>query len=247
MMRGMQTRAWATMGSVVGCALALAGDARGQQTAMSRDAAAARELQKPYTQAEAGVGILTLPTTDVCLTAPNTCTRGDITPEAYVWMLYRAAGLYAIGAGAAYALSMKSDTPQRTYANLDRSHKRDYLMIDVTGRYYALHLAWLEGWLGMTVGGVVVYDRYTTKMENPSAPILGPSGVLARTEGLSMGLGAGLGWTFAANWSLETALRSAWWFLPSTRACAPTGDCATLAKDVAVFTLGIGVAYRIAL
>ncbi len=246
MMGRMHERAWAIIGSI-GCVLALASEAHGQQTALTRDAAAARELQKPYTQAEAGVSILTLPTTKVCLTEPGTCTRGDITPQGYVWMLYRAGAQYAIGAGASYAPSIKTDTPQPIYPGLDRTHKRDYLMIDMTGRYYAVHSSWLEGWVGATVGGVVVYDHYDTKMANPSAPILGPSGVLASTEGLSMGIAAGLGWTFAANWSVEAGLRSAWWYLPSTRACAPTGDCATLVGNVAVFTLGIGVAYRIAL
>lgn len=235
------------MGAAVAGVVCTAGGVNAQQTSMARDAVAARELQKPYTQVEGGLGMLTLPATDVCLTAPNTCTRGDVTPQGYVWMLYRAEGFYAIGAGAGYAPSTRTDTPQRTYANLDRSHKRDYLTIDMVGRYYALRSQWLEGWVGVTFGGVVVYDHYNTKTEDPSAPILGPSGVVVRTEGLSTGIAAGLGWTFAANWSVETALRSAWWFLPSTRACAPTGDCATLGNDVAMFTLGIGVAYRIAL
>ena len=214
---------------------------------MSRNSTVARQLDKPYTQGEAGIGMLTLPATKVCLTAPNTCTRGDASAEGYVWMLHRASRRFAIGAGATYAPATSTDTPQKTYSNLSRSHEREYVMADIMGRYYALRSDWLEGWLGMTLGAVVVNDRYTTKTENPSAPIIGPSGVMMRSEGLSMGIAAGLGWTFTTNWSLEASLRSAWWFLPDTRACAPTGDCATLSGNVAVFTLGAGVAYRIAL
>ncbi len=246
MVRMAQPR-WMMLAMGTGIATLVARDAAAQQTAMARDAIAARQLDKPYTQVEAGLGMLTLPATNVCLTAPNTCTRGDITPQGYAWMLYRTGGTYAVGAGVGYAPATRTDTPQRTYANLDRSHKRDYLTIDMVGRYYALRSSWLEGWLGMTVGGVVVYDRFETKTESPSAPILGPSGVVLRTEGVSMGIAGGLGWTFAPNWSVEAAVRSAWWFLPGTRQCAPTGDCATLANDVAMFNLGIGVGYRIAL
>ena len=216
------------------------------ETSRARAAAEAPRLDNPYTVAEFGVGILTLPTTDVCLTRPGTCTKGDTDPYAWVWMLYRATGDFAIGAGTSYARSLSSDTTLRT-ETLERSHTRNYMLIDVTGRYYGLRFPTLEGWLGVTVGGAVVSDHYKTVTESSDAVILGPSGVVIRTEGVSAGIGAGVGWTFAKNWSLESSFRTAWWFLPSDKACGPTGDCATLSSDVAMFSLGIGVGYRISL
>lgn len=225
------------------------GTSLAQESSRTRDAAAAREHSRPHTQAEAGLGILTLPAKDICLTAPQTCTDGDIKPQAHVWMLYRPNRHWAVGAGVTYAPSASSDTPQRTPANLDREHKREYFMGDVTGRYYALSLNWLEGWVGVTAGAVVITDRYQTDYpyEDESAPILGPDGIYLRTEGLSAGFTAGLGWAFAVNWSAGASFRSAWWFLPGEQSCAPTGDCATLSGHVAMFTIGASVAYRISL
>ena len=217
-----------------------------KEAARTRDAAAAPSLDNPYTFAEFGVGVLTLPTTDICLTAPNTCTKGDTNPYAWVWMLYRINHDFAIGAGTSYARGFSSDTTLET-ESVERSHRRSYMLIDVTGRYYGLRLPNIEGWLGMTVGGAVISDSYTTETESSDAVILGPSGVVVRTEGLSAGLGAGIGWSFARNWSVETSFRSAWWFLPSERECGPTGDCATLSEDVPMFSLGVGVGYRISL
>ncbi|MCU0694731.1 MAG: hypothetical protein MUF54_25415 [Polyangiaceae bacterium] len=115
----------------------------------------------------------------------------------------------------------------------------------MVGRYYVLQLDTVEAWTGVTAGGVVVADQYNTQVENPSAPILGPQGVSVRTEGLAAGIAAGAGWKFSPDWSVEGSLRTAWWFLPSDKACAPTGDCATLSSDVAMFTLAVGVSYRI--
>lgn len=218
-----------------------------REASLARAAVAAPSLDNPYTLAEVGLGVLTLPTTDICLTDPSSCTKGDTSPFGYVWMLYRPNSTYAIGAGASYLPPVGSDTPQRGFSELDRTHTRQYLLIDVIGRYYALHLDTVDGWLGMTAGGVVVSDRYKTNAENPSAPILGPTGIAIRTEGLTAGLAAGVGWNFALNWTVESSFRTAWWFLPSEKACAATGDCATLSDDVAMFTLSIGVGYRIAL
>lgn len=218
-----------------------------QETAKNRAVAFAHELDRPYTMAEFGVGMLTLPTTDICLANPQTCTKGDISLDGFAWMLYRPNAHWAVGAGVTYAMPSNSGTPQQTEANLNRTHSRRYLLADVTARYYALHLDWLEGWFGATAGAVVVSDTYKSNIENPSAPILGVNGISVRTEGVSGGLAAGIGWSFAPNWSIEGQLRSAWWVLPSTRACAPTGDCATLANSVAMFSLGLAIGYRISL
>lgn len=211
-----------------------------------RGGRASDRFVRPYTVAEAGVGVLTLPTTDICLTSPDTCTTGDTSAIGYAWMLYRINESFALGAGVAYAPPVGSDTPQRS-PGMTREHKRQYLTIDLVGRYYLVRYAELEGWLGATVGGVAISDRYKTEAENPSAPIIGMTGASVRTEGLSAGFAAGLSWSFTENWSVEGSLRSAWWLLPSRKECASTGDCATLASDVAMFNASLGVGYRMTL
>ena len=68
----------------------------------------------PYTVAEFGVGILALPTTDICLAQPNTCTKGDLTPHGWIWMLYRASSEFVVGAGTSLARPFSGETTKRT-------------------------------------------------------------------------------------------------------------------------------------
>jgi hypothetical protein len=221
--------------------------ASAQDSTRSRSAPVARVSDRPYTQAELGIGMLTLPATEFCLSNPGTCTRGDTNPLGYLMMMYRPNRLWGFGAGATVAMPSGGDKTPSTYGNLDRSHQRSYLLFDATVRYYALRLDYIEGWAGGTLGGVVINDLYKNNAENPSAPILGPKGVSIRTEGVSAGIEAGIGWSFANNWTVAGILRSAWCFLPDNKACGPTGDCATLSGQTAIFSLGAAIAYRIGL
>lgn len=232
--------------AIAASALLTAAPAASEDTARERAAAAARVFERPHTQAELGIGMLTLPTSEFCFTAPQTCTRGDASPLGYITMLYHPNGDWAFGAGASLGLPAGSDSPADA-PSIDRSHTRSYLMFDGVARYYALRLGWLEGWVGGTLGMVVVNDTYTNDRTDPSAPILGPKGVTLRSEGFSAGLAMGLGWTFARDWSVEGMLRTAWWRLPPEPLRAPTGDNATLTGQVAMFSLGVAIAYRIGL
>jgi hypothetical protein len=161
-------------------------------------------------------------------------------------MLYRATDDFAIGAGTSLARPFSAESTQKT-EDFERTHLREYLLIDVTGRYYGLRLPNFEGWFGLTVGGTIISDQFKTKAETSDAVIIGTGGVLVRTEGLTAGIGGGIGWCFATNWAVESSFRSAWWFLPSKRKCGTTGDCASLTDDVAMFTLALGISYRISL
>jgi len=232
-------------GALAAAAVLSGGEASSQEKG-ARAAAAARIFERPYSQAELGIGMLTLPTTEFCLSAPGTCTRGDASMLGYLSYLYRPNADWAIGAGASMGMQTGGESIDSP-GGIERSHNRSYLMLDALGRYYALRLGWLEGWIGGTAGMVVINDTYTNDHANPSAPILGPQGVILRTEGMSAGIAMGLGWTFAQNWSVEGMLRSAWWLLPSKLERAPTGDTATLKDQVAMFSLGVAVAYRMGL
>lgn len=165
-------------GALAAAALLHSGTAFSQEKSVqARNAAAARLFDRPYTQAELGLGMVTLPTTEFCLSAPGTCTRGDANLLGYLSYLYRPNATWAVGAGASLGLQLGSDSIQSP-GNIERSHHRNYLMLDALGRYYALRLGWLEGWVGATAGMVVINDTYTNDHANPSAPILGPQGVI---------------------------------------------------------------------
>src|SRR2546427_193516 len=62
------------------------------------------EADRPYTLAQLGVGLLTLPAADVCLRG-RACTKGDNSIELDFWQLYRANHFFAVGAGASVALT----------------------------------------------------------------------------------------------------------------------------------------------
>src|SRR4051812_4024493 len=73
--------------------------AQADETAATRNAQATRTLDRPFTVAQVGIGLLTLPAADVCL-RNRPCTKGDTSIEADIWQLYRATRDFAIGAGA---------------------------------------------------------------------------------------------------------------------------------------------------
>src|SRR5688572_15812068 len=81
------------------CALAatLHAPAWGEETASTRSALAARGVDRPYTMAQLGVGLLTLPAADVCLRS-RPCTKGDTSIEIDFWQMYRESRRFAIGA-----------------------------------------------------------------------------------------------------------------------------------------------------
>ncbi|MCL2823699.1 MAG: hypothetical protein FWD57_06885 [Polyangiaceae bacterium] len=213
-------------------------------SAPSRKADEASQMQNPYTVAEFGVGLFTLPTSVFELTRLDTRTRGEAIPYSWVWMLYRVTDDFAIGAGSSLAIPFSKEITEHT-SEIKRSHKRQYLLIDATARYYGLRLPGIDGWIGATLGGAVISDQFRTEAATTGAVILGPSGVVVRTEGLSAGATAGLSWVFLQNWTVEGSVRVAWWFLPSDRECGMTGDCATLSNGVLMMSAGVGIGYRV--
>jgi len=207
---------------------------------------ASTQPQSRYTVAEFGPGVLALPTSHFLPTQSDIRTKGEVVPYAWIWMLYRVTEDFAVGAGASLGIPFSTDITQRTQ-EIVRAHKRQYLLIDMIGRFYGLRLPGFDGWLGTTVGGAVISDQFKTESHTTEAVILGPAGVVVRTEGLSAGIAAGFGWSVSHNWTLEASVRSSWWFLPQERACGTTGECATLASSAAMFSLGIGLGYRVSL
>jgi hypothetical protein len=248
-------------------AMAFAGSARGQGSpagaesggrASSTEAAGTEATQgdwvarRKHTIAEIELGFIALPTAPISpgQSGGNLPTgaigHGDATASVGMHLLYRGGPDWAIGAGALFAPHPTADTSYGDANGLQRTHSRDYLWMGAEGRYIPLHLRRVEAWVGITVGGVVVADRYDTAAP-PVPSDLGTSEVTVRTEGFSLGLQTGGEWAVTESVIVGFALRLDNWILPASEQCLPTNDCATLTGPVTEIEFGLRAGYRIPL
>jgi hypothetical protein len=224
------------------------GAALADETSAARRAAAAREMDRPYTMAQLSAGVFALPGATVCPLDLTQCVKGEASLALGLENFYRYHA-YGIGAGIQWATTLRGDAA-RGAADLDRQHSRRYFTVEGEFRYYGIRTSNWEWWGGATVGGVVVNDSWSTVSDrDPASDIafVGPRAATLGTEGLAAGLGIGGEWSFASNWSFGTEFRYENWFLPTTRAVSPTGDLASLSGRLDMFHLGLVLAYRIAL
>jgi hypothetical protein len=221
-------------------------------------------LDRPHTVAEFELGVIALP--DVPISSANrggatfvgTVGNGDATAQTGLHLLYRATREWAFGAGALFAPNPTSDTNYVGTGRLIRTHARSYLLLGGEMRYVPLRTRWIEGWLGLTGGVVVVADRFTTNGTPPVPSILGTSTVTVSSEGFALGVQVGADYLVTDQWVLGLALRADQWILPAQQSflggilgqktsCDPVGDCPTLKDGVRAFEIGFTVGYRIAL
>lgn len=209
-------------------------------------------MKRKHTLAELELGFIALPNAPI---SPGqrggnlpigTIGHGDATAIVGIHFLYRGGSDWEIGAGALFAPIPTSDNTYGGASGLSRTHSRSYLWLGGEARYIPLHLKTLEAWVGFTIGGIIVADRFDTAA-TPVPPILGSSEVTVRTEGGSVGVEAGGDWAFSERLSLGLALRLDHWILPAEPSCTPIGDCSTLTGPVAEIEFGIRLGYRIPL
>jgi hypothetical protein len=221
-------------------------DARADETASTRSALAARGVDRPYTLAQLGLGLLTLPAADVCLKS-RPCTKGDASIAIDFWQLYRANRSFAVGAGASVALTPVTDNPP-SEAGIDRSHTRSYFLVEGQGRYYAIATPSFEAWVGATAGIVIVSDRYSiAEPEKRMWAFIGPRSSAVSSEGAAVGGLLGAEWSFAPNWAAGFSARYMRWFLPHVPATTVFLDRATLTDQQSAIHVGFSCSYRIAL
>lgn len=223
-------------------------------------------LDRPHTVAVLEIGILDLPNVPISQANQGGSTfigavgNGDATIQTGLHLLYRAARDWSFGAGALFAPSPTTDSNYYGGArgNLSRAHARSYLLLGGEARYFPLRSRWLEGWLGMTGGVVIIADRFTTNAGGAVPPILGTKVVTVSTEGFAIGVQAGADYLITDQWVIGLALRADQWILPGQQsflggilsqktACDPVGDCPTLKDGVRAFEVGVTVGYRIPL
>jgi hypothetical protein len=210
-------------------------------------------ITRPHTIAELEAGIIALPTAPISSgqrggdTPLGTIGKGDATVLAGMHLLYRASQAVGIGAGFLLGPSPTSDTQYGGLSGLPRTHARSYLLLGTEFRYIPYHSKSIEAWVGLTAGGVVISDRFTTESAARVPSILGTREVTVRTEGFSFGLEAGASWLFTDRWVAGLHLRADRWILPNDKQCTPIGDCATLTGSVEAFQLGLTIGYRLPL
>jgi hypothetical protein len=200
--------------------------------------------------AEVGLGWLTLPGAEVCTERGENpdCRRGDSSLALEAWQIFRLPSGFAVGGGVMLGLTPTTDAPARELPDIPRDHSRGYLTVEGTMRYYPYVGESLEGWMGLTAGLVVISDSFSTqRSSNEEKPLIGPSGVVVRTEGGTFGMAGGLAYEFARNWTFGGNLRLGSWFLPNEPDVSPLGDEASLVGQISVFVVTLNIAYRVQL
>ena len=212
------------------------------------------EIRRPHTIAEAEFGVIALPNAPISAGRRGGDTpiigkigNGDATLLIGMHLLYRGDPRWMIGASALFGPSPTTDTGYGGRSDLERTHARNYFWIGGEARYYPLRVRLFEGYVGASVGGVVVADRYSNASGETAPPIYGEKSVTVRSEGFSAGLLAGLRWNFAHSWGVGFSLRVDQWILPTQQACTPVGDCSTLSGGVLALGGGLVIGYRIPL
>ena len=209
---------------------------------------------RPHTIAELEAGIIALPNAPISASQKGgdtpilgTIGSGDATAQLGLHLLFRGSPEWAFGAGFLFAPRPTNDTEYGGASGLQRTHARSYFSFNGEGRYYPLHLRKIEAFAGLTLGGVIIADRFTTD-SGPDVPsILGTKEVTMRTEGYAIGVEAGGSWLFSDRWVAGLIVRVDRWILPSSPQCSPIGDCTTLNGVVDAFEVGLNVGYRLPL
>jgi hypothetical protein len=263
-----RTRSRALAGVTLAALVSAAGAARAEPTdpppsAMSPAHESANPktptlFDRPHTIAEVDLGLLTLPTAPISpaqsggsIPIAQKIFTGDTTAELGLHLLYRATPDFVIGAGASFAPNPNSDSQYVSggASSFTRTHSRGYLLLGGEARYYALRAKWIEGFVGLLAGTVVVADRFETT-GTPVVGILGTREVTVRTTGFAFGVQAGANYIFTDNLVFGLNLRATRWLLPEGGGigqCDAIGDCPTLTGSVAAFEIGLALGYRIPL
>lgn len=210
--------------------------------------AAAPVDDSAFTSVEASLGLLTLPSADVCPTSPTECQQGETSLAFGIHSLYRT-GAFGIGGGITWATTLRNN-PARGADELERDHSRRYFLIEGIFRYVPIDIDPWKLWVSGTVGGVVVNDSWSVKADRDvygDAAFVGPKASTLGTEGLALGLGLGSSYSLTENVALGAGVRYSFWVLPREPDVSPTGDLASLSGNVSSFDFSLTFAYRIPL
>ncbi len=205
---------------------------------------------EPHTIFQVGLGLLALPSADVCPISLDNCEQGETSIGLRFHNLYRLDD-FGVGAGIAWAIGLRRQAAAGDEdGRLGREHSRSYFLFEGQFRYYLPRLGAWEWWVGTNLGVVVLNDSWSVLADREpyaDTDFVGPRAMTVATEGFFWGLGAGGQWRFAGNWIFGPRFHYANWFLPEDREKTTLGDSASLAGRVDVFDFGLVMAYRVPL
>lgn len=213
------------------------------------EARRASDDERAHSIFHVGVGLQAFPAAKVCPDVTEVCEPGETSFALSVQNLGRL-GDFGLGAGVSWAFGMRPGQSSRGDPDgaLERRHSRSYFVVEGLLRYYLPTFHSWEWWVGASLGGVVLSDSWSTQDDREpyaDTQLVGPDALTVRTEGLTVGLGAGGYWRFADRWLFGTRLGYANWVFPQERELTPLGDAASLAGRVDIFDLGLVVGFRI--
>ncbi len=236
---------------LLACTVSLAARAEGapsgSEPSPDRSLTGFAALDRPVGMAEGGVGVLTLPAAEVCVERSTGCNEGDVSFAVEAWQLYRPSLRWAFGAGLLLGLIPTATPPRQDQEppGVERDHTRSYMTVEGMARYYPYVGERVELWVGLAGGLVIVSDRFTVSGDEDERAYAGARGVTIRTEGGSLGAALGFAYELSRRWAFVGNLRYSEWFLPDEPATDPLGTEASLAGRNAVFSLALGVSYRV--
>ena len=180
-----------------------------------------------YSLLELGVGALSLPKKQLCIPTQNRCSTADLTLLGSLRFLVRWNERFALGAGASLGFRPVTDEASidSSSGTIERTHTRNYFMLGGTGRYYLIN-GDFNLWVGVGAGLIVVADHYN--ITDTGTAIINPRGTTLRSEGWMVGASLGADWRLSKNWLVGLWTHEMLWSLPDEKACAQTGDCATI-------------------
>jgi hypothetical protein len=196
-----------------------------------------------YSLLELGLGALSLPKKQLCLPTQNRCATADLTLLGSLRFLVRWNDRFALGAGASLGFRPVTDEASINASSglIERTHTRNYFMLGGTGRYYLI-TGDFSLWAGAGAGLIVVADHYT--LNDSGTAIINPRGVTLRSEGWMIGASLGADWRLTKNWLIGLWTHEMLWSLPDSKACAQTGDCATITGKSFSIETGLSLTYR---
>ena len=210
----------------------------------------ATRMERLHGMMEAGLGWVMLPGAEVCVQHrdDSACRRGDSSLSLEAWQIFRLPPAWALGGGVMLGLTPTTDAPARQLPDVERDHTRGYLTVEFAGRYYPYVGENFEAWVGMVSGLVVVSDTFSTlSAPGEEKPLIGPAGVVIRSEGGSIAAAGGVAYEFSRGWSFGGGLRLGSWFLPRHPGKSPLGDEASLVGRNNVIAVAIHIDYRVPL
>jgi hypothetical protein len=197
--------------------------------------------ERPHTMFLGSVALLALPGAEVCPFQQAACEPGETSLALSLFALGRI-GAWSFGGSFTYGFGLRpTEAAGSDQPDLEREHRRLYLLVEGHFRRYLPPLGRWNWWVGTSLGVVVINDQWSTLADREpyaDTAFVGPRAVTLATEGVAFGAAIGGHIRLWDYFLFGTHFRYANWLLPSEREATPVGDLASLAGRLDVIDVG---------